>query len=352
MTNAIEGYLSVDGPAAIVIKDELCPVEGADAPFFPPTFASGDSFGGGYNVDGDGANSVCLVDSVGSQANRIEPIFRTPPYSALVPQIDIRAGEHTISIFEAGHRAGDAIVRCSALQEDVDAAFRALLRGDATPLAKLAPTSLVFGVWDSRGTQAKAPRLFSSTIRAYDVQLLRRSAQFNPAADYVGVGMLDEPQDKATKDAYAVRGFVHVPATGTHGGIIARGGVRRDATLSLAALSLIRGKDATETKKVQDYILGLGLVALTWNASGYLRQGCNLVMNADKGEPRRAEEVFRSGERKPFKLSHQDAIAFATRAAAAFGVGESRVVEFDRERAKRDVAGDEKKAGKAKKAKS
>ena len=352
MTASIEGFLDVAGPAAIVIKDELAPVEGLDSPFFPPTFAAGDSFEGGYNIDGDGARSVCLVDSVGSQANRIEPMFRTAPYSTLVPQIDIRAGEHTVSIFEAGHRAGDAIVRCSALQEEVEAAFRALLRGNAAPLAKLAPTSLVFGVWDSRGTQAKAPRVFSSTIRAYDVQLLRRSAQYNPAIDYVANGLLDEAQEAGQKKAYGERGFNYVPATGTHGGIIARGGIRRDATLSLAALSLIRGTDAAETKKVQEYILGLALVALTANASGYLRQGCNLVMNAEKGDPRRAEEVYRNGERKKFVLSHQEAIALASRAAAAFGVGESRIVEFDKERAKRDLAGDERKGTKAKKGKS
>ena len=36
-------------------------------------------------------------------------------------------------------------------------------KGDPTPLAKIAPTSLVFGVWDSRDTQAKLPRLVAST---------------------------------------------------------------------------------------------------------------------------------------------------------------------------------------------
>lgn len=352
MTNAIDTYLTPNGPAALVLRDELAPVEGGDAPFFPPTFASGDNFAGGYNIDGDGPNSICLIDSVGSQANRIEPIFRTDPYAALVPQIDIRAGERTISIFEAGHRAGDAIVRCSELQEELDAAFRALLRGDAVPLAKIAPTSLVFGVWDSRNTQAKAPRVFASTIRAYDVQRLTRSAQYNPATEYVNTGMLDEAPDAATKKAYAERGFIHVPASASHGGVIARGGIRRDATLSLAALSLIRGVDPEQTKKVQEYILGLALVALTWNASGYLRQGCNLVLSSEKGEARKAEEVYRTGERKRLAVSHEDALAYATKAAKAFGVGTSRSVEFDKERAKRDIAGDsEKKAAKPKKAK-
>lgn len=44
--------------------------------FVPATFASGDNFSGGYNIDGDPAgDNICLIDSVGSQANRIEPLF-------------------------------------------------------------------------------------------------------------------------------------------------------------------------------------------------------------------------------------------------------------------------------------
>jgi CRISPR-associated protein Csb1 len=46
-----------------------------------------------YNIDtlSDGTR-VCTIDSVGSQANRMEPIFKAPPYSQLVPQIDIAYG--------------------------------------------------------------------------------------------------------------------------------------------------------------------------------------------------------------------------------------------------------------------
>src|ERR1700735_4026640 len=94
-------YLSDDGPAALVIREWLMPVEGADGVLFPATFASGDNFPGGYNIDNfegslsakftyqphgaeklesevqrDPVNqNVCLIDSVGSQANRIEPLF-------------------------------------------------------------------------------------------------------------------------------------------------------------------------------------------------------------------------------------------------------------------------------------
>ena len=76
-------------------------------------------------------------------------------------------------------------------------------------LAKLAPTSLVFGAWDSRDTQAKLPRLIASTIRAYNVRKLRRSAQFVPAVDYVSEGLLEEPDD--LKDAEGkVKGNIHL----------------------------------------------------------------------------------------------------------------------------------------------
>src|SRR3954452_1091932 len=83
------------GPAALVIREHLVPVEGADGVFFPATYAAQqgadkdkEKFQGGYNIDkfSDGTN-VCLVDSVGSQATRIEPLFAQSDYAGLVPQI-------------------------------------------------------------------------------------------------------------------------------------------------------------------------------------------------------------------------------------------------------------------------
>jgi len=329
-----------EGPAALVLREFLMPVEGPDGVLFPPTFAAGDGFPGGYNIDRfgdekDGKN-VCLVDSVGSQANRIEPIFAEGECAELIPQIVIKAGDKAINILEIGHRAGDALARCSELKEELHDAFKEVLMGDAEPLAKIAPTSLVFGVWDSRDTQAKLPRLVSSTIRAFDVRELTRSAQFNPATEYVEQGLLPEPKDKKAKDIYAQRGFIHVPATGSHGGVIAIGGVRRDATLSLAALQQIKaGGDEDRTFALRRYTLGLSLVAFTVNTSAYLRQGCNLVLNPDKASE--FVEVYRDGRRESTDISHKDAIDFAKAAAEVFGVGESRAVEFDRKKAKDDA---------------
>ena len=128
------------------------PVEGESGVIFPPTYAMGDGKSP-YNIDvlSDGTK-VCTIDGVGSQANRMEPIFKAAkagepnPLSKLVPQIDIAYGnEKTVSILEAGHRLGDAVVRSSELKDEAQKAFKLFLdTGDASALAKLSPTSLVF----------------------------------------------------------------------------------------------------------------------------------------------------------------------------------------------------------------
>lgn len=337
-------YIVDDGPAALVIREPLMPVEGVDGVLFPATFAAGDGFPGGYNInifgdEKDGIN-VCLVDSVGSQANRMEPLFMQDKYKHLVPQIVVKAGEHEVSILEAGHRAGDALIRCSSLQEELKKAFRAELAGNCEPLARIAPTSLVFGVWDSRDTQSKRPRLVGSRVRAFNVRKLTRGAVYIPSVDYAEIDVFTEAEKQkaegSSKNPLAQRGFVHNPASGSHGGVIADGGVRRDATLGLAALRhLHAGNDADNTLALRRYILGLSLVAFTAPSESYLRQGCTLVRNPD--QPREFVEVNADGQRKPCDISHEAALEFATETAEVFGVGESRIVEFEKQKAKSDV---------------
>jgi CRISPR-associated protein Csb1 len=338
-----DDWLTQDDFAAIVIREPLVPVEGPDGVLFPATYAAAEDksvFPGGYNIDPPtGEKNVCLVDSVGSQANRIEPLFAKPDYAELVPQIIIQAGEKSVNLLEAGHRAGDAIVRCTPLQKKLQDAFKAILRGNALDMAKIAPTSLVFGAWDSRDTQAKVPRLVAATIRAFDVIRLTRSAQFNPATDYIGLGLLEDTADKKVKDDYAKRGFIHVPATGSHGGVIAKGGVRRDVTFSLAALRLLStGDDADQTLALRRYILGLSLIALTAPPQTYLRQGCNLVPDLD--HPKTMTMVKADGQRDELKINRDQALTYAEAAAKTFAVGESMTVKFDPDLAKKDIAGE------------
>jgi CRISPR-associated protein Csb1 len=328
----LAGWIDRAGPVALHIRERLMPVEGEGMPIFPATYA-----GIGYNIDelSDGTR-VASIDSVGSQANRIETLFKEPPLDALVPQVDIAYGnDRTLSILEAGHRLGDAVIRCTELAEEAQDAFRAFLdRSDAAPIARLAPTSLVFGVWDSRDTQAKLPRIVQSVIRAWDVDPLTRSAQYVPALDYAALDVFSEKerekQEGKAGSQLAERGYVHVPSTRTHGGIVARGEIRRDVTINLVALRRLGGERADDLRR---YILGLSLVAATAPQDGFLRAGCHLV----PAGPISVERVDRDGMRTALTLDHATARAFAEQAAAAFGVAERRRVEFDKRLAVADA---------------
>lgn len=344
--DTIASWIDPKGPVALVLKEHLMPVEGEDAVLFPPTYA-----GVGYNIDtlpSDGTR-VALINSVGSESNLREPMFgNDPDLAKLVPQVSIDIGEgKRVSLLEAGHRLGDAIVRSSELKDDAQEAFAEFLTtGDATKLAKLAPTSLVFGVWDSRDTQAKLPRLVQSVIRAWNIDELTRSAQYVPPIDYVKLDVFSE-EEKAKSEGNATSplarsGFVAVPATRTHGGIVARGPIIRDVTINLVALRRLNARANADT--LRRYILGLALVAATEPMDGFLRQGCLLVPKPQ--QPSGWEQVARTGERTPVALNNAQARVLAAQWAGDYGVGASRTVKFGKDLAKADLA--EKEAAKAK----
>lgn len=370
-------WLTTDEVAALTVQQLLEPVEGPDGVVFPPTFAAEDEGEkGGYNIDRIGGGykatidyappkqptittdirhetgrNVCLIDSVGAEANRIEPLFRPDKcqgrYAGLVPQIVIKAGDRSINLLDAGHRAGDAIVRFTTVGEEVFEAFKTLnLTGNAEKLAKIAPTSLVFGVWDSRGTQEKVPRVFRSVVRAYDVVPLTRSAQYNRATKYVEYGVIAEELDKGTgKDSvFAREGFKDNPATGAPGGVIARGDIRRDMTLNLAAIRRLRvpqaddpaKDDSDRTLKLRRYILGLTLLAATVRHEDRynLREGCQLRQKP--GHKAAWREVRYEGDDAELTGLTEDAAAtYAEQAAEEFGVGASREVPFDQKTAEK-----------------
>jgi CRISPR-associated protein Csb1 len=350
--------LAQDGPAALVCRQWLMPAEGRDAVIFPPTFAAAEGGKSGYNIDPPkdaaepGAKRIAIIDTVGAQANRMEPLFKKngaaagdgDPFPLLVPQIEIKAGNNTVNLLDAGHRAADAIVRYSTLGPALKEAFVDYQEsGDATKLAKIAPTSLVFGAWDSRDTQVKLPRLVASTIRAYGVEELTRSAQYIPPLDYTKEGLLDEPDDKKVLDAASELGFRHAPAAGTHGGVLVHGEIRREAILSLVGLRAIGPKGETGDA-LRRYVLGLALVAMTYDRAHDLRQGCLLVADPDKAAA--WELVAHDGARSAVTPDPKAALAFAQSAAKTFGVGESRTVEFDRKAANEALK--DKAGGKAK----
>lgn len=341
------------GPVGLTLRQKLLPVEGPDAVIFPPTYAFSASHAGPpYNLDplSDGTK-VATIDSVGAQANRLEPLFKRAEDGAvenrlagLVPQVTIEHDRGSVSILDAGHRLGDALIRSTDLGAEAKEAFLAYLdTADASAIAKLAPTSLVFGVWDSRETGAKLPRILQSVIRAWDIDPLTRSAQYNPPVDYSALGVFSEDEkEKAeaeaeraggkTRNPRAERGFVHVPAPEQHGGILVHGDIRRDMTINLIALRRLRGADGSVLRR---YVLGLALAAATAPLDGFLRQGCLLTPDPDRTAL--WEIVGRDGVREKLTLDEETALVFAQRAADGFGVGKERSVKFDKALAKSDV---------------
>lgn len=392
------------GPVALRLKQSLRPVEESGI-IFPPTYADI-----GYNVDtlSDGTR-VATIDSVGSQANRLEPIFKSESSDRedwLVPQIEVvirseECGEcdtckenaetsgkkgkkecenpHQVerSILDLAHRAADAVVQSSpTLLPIVERAFQALRReGDAGPLCEIAPTSLVFGVWDSRGASGeKRPRLVRSVIRAWDVEPLHAAAQFNS----LWKGLDEAQQEELEKEAKAkqvklsVKGLADAPAVfrkmstsaGRYmqefrdglpnperrvlGGVIPRGGIEREVIVNLVALRGLRGtllgesdagNRADGTDDIRKYLLGLSLVAATTDIDLFLREGCLLQYADDKDlwyqVPRRgtptpvdlsadvvreyvkeAGKVFRSGWPEDDDLKHKFDLAAAKKLLA------------------------------------
>jgi len=293
----------------------------------------------------------------------MEPIFKAAkegqvanPLAALVPQITIDLGENrVVSILDAGHRLGDAVVRSSSLKDDAKNAFERYLKdGDASALAKLAPTSLVFGVWDSRDTSAKLPRIVQSVVRAWNVDVLTRSAQYSPPVDYSVIDVFSE-EDKAKqendpKSPLAKRGFVHVPAVSAPGGVVARGPIVRDVTVNLVALRRLGSMD--NGVALRRYVLGLSLVASTEPSDGFFRQGCLLTPNPSV--PAHWEIVQRNGKRDAVNLTAELAREYAVHAASSFEVGPSKGATFDKALAKADVVdgGKKKKPTTSKKATS
>ncbi len=360
---------------ALILRQQLESIEGKEASIiFPPTYANI-----GYCVDElTNGKKIAQIDSVGSQANRMEPIFMTGEYRKLVPQIHFTFGEdedgieRRVSLLELAHRAGDAVVRSTELVAEIDKAFRQLGRThDATALAKLAPTSLVFGAWDSRGTQIKRPRLVRSVIRAEDVQVLHTAAQYNSVWKQLGEADQEELKSEEKKSKRKNRadvGFADVPAVWRKdvkvmqfidgkpnpearvlGGIIANGPIYRQTTVNLVALRSLFGANDKATQKLRRYLLGLTLVAATADMELYLREGCLLRYADDKDV---WEAAHRRGEPDKFSLSSAEGrkaiLKYAKKAAEEFGVDKGeKTFPFDIKKAKvllekKDDAGEEK----------
>jgi len=334
----IKSWAQNDCPVvALHLKQQLLPVEGKGGIIFPPTYADI-----GYNIDelSDGTK-VATIDSVGSQANRMEPLFKsvpdengneTNPLASLVPQINIMLQPEKkvsdedcrrISLLDLSHRIADAAAySCPTLAPAIQQAFFQLNRkGNAKPLCSLAPTSLLFGVWDSRGgTGEKRPRLVRTTIRAWNIETIHAAAQFNSVWKLMDDAQKKEMEDAAKKNKVKLseKGFADAPAIFRKGskvpeyingapnperrvlgGVLVTGHIERNTTINLVALRNIYGETAETTQQIRQYLLALAIIAAGAELDLFLREGCHLRY-ADEDQ---WMEIPRRGEPTPIDLT-------------------------------------------------
>jgi CRISPR-associated protein Csb1 len=323
---------------AVVCVKQTMEAAFPDEPLKPSTFPDSDGVGQ-YLIYQNGDVKDVVLDTHQSQANRIEPEFN---HKGLVPDSTVKVGEDQLFLTEAGHRLADAVVRFSNKASVVEEALQAFAKGNALKVAKLAPTSLLFGLWDSRKTGTKIVRLFNAEIRAHNVIEVPAAGQF--------VSSVPRLEDQATKDLSA-EGLLDCPYNGL-GGVLVKGEIVRNARLNVRGIRTLRGANAEETQKLQQYLLALGLFALSAPASADLREGCNLVATQTHFS------VFNEdGTRSDIALKHEDVLAFAKQAAQDFGVGPALEFVYDAKAANVSASGkadakDEKakvkKSGKAK----
>jgi CRISPR-associated protein Csb1 len=356
-------WLTDNDVVAVVLRQYLRPVDGYDSPIFPPTFAMKPSLQRHpYNIDQlSNGHNICLIDSVASQSNRIEPIFDA--FSPrLVPRVTVKvkSGKHeeAKSLLEIGHRVADAVVRFSDWAATVSSALSSYaatdsVKRDALPLAEIAPTSLVFGAWSSRDAGEKVPRLVQSTIRATNVDVLTRASQYVPPFEYKqlvdekGTTVID-PKMKDKK--LSGQGLLAVPvvtmptkeknkdlAFRVHGGVIVNGDIRRDASINLINLRGLSTADKLKKDTLRPYLLGLSLVAFLYEQDFNLRQGCLLVLDPQRSEQRKSELktnygkyplalVRRDGTEEDLNLSFAEVLDYAKDIAKKFIVNQDEII--------------------------
>jgi CRISPR-associated protein Csb1 len=317
---------------AVVAVRQTLEAAFSDEPLKPSTFPDADGVGQ-YLIYQNGDKKDVVLDTHQSQANRIEPVFEG---SGLIPDNVVRVSETTVPLTKVGHRLADACVRFSNQASVVASVLDAFAKGDAVPLAKTAPTALLFGLWDSRGTGVKVTRIFNSEIRAHDVSEVPTAGQF--------VSSVPRLEDHVTKDLSA-EGLLDCPYS-AKGGVLVHGEIVRTARLNVRGIRKLTG-DA-----LQQYVLGLGLFALLYPVSGDLREGCNLVTTKTT-----VNLVNENGTREDITLTFEDVKQFALAAAQTFGVGSAMTFVYDEANAKAKASGKadakeakakEKKIGKAK----
>lgn len=186
--------------AAFRSRTRLQPAGGEGDKVFPPTYA-----GAVYAKEErqiNGARVPCvLLDSVQAQANRLEEALQRALDTGTLQNVPVLNVDFTglgllddvgrVSSLEAPHRIADAILRDSLHEgqpfrkSELGKSLDQASLQNATPLYKLCPTALIFGLWDSTGPKgglgAKFQRALVSEIVGVNAEIgVKTSSRIDP----------------------------------------------------------------------------------------------------------------------------------------------------------------------------
>jgi CRISPR-associated protein Csb1 len=353
--------------AAFRFNAELKPVGGDGEKIFPPTYSNekrSDKYCKERRVVDGSESETVLLDSVQSQANRMEAALQALYDSDRldIPMVQVSfpdelASIGRVTVLQAPHRLADAILRDSTVCEGgKDVKWRESSAGrrfinsnmtDARGVLSLAPTALLFGMWDSTGGAGsggnKFARALVSEIVGFGVRVgVKPQSRLDPLQIEKSAGPLYEhPTDSWTlNSAEAVQekgepkklktgdGSEGGPSAVNHGNILPSidseaGGVsveyaKQSSVLSLTRLRMIRFGTVPDVaqRDARAYLAALGLVSLAaQQSSGYwLRSRCELVPIPEK--PLTLELVKADGTVEQLgRLSLDDALGLVSAAA-------------------------------------
>lgn len=286
-------------PSAIRVTERLEPVGGFGIPVYPASYPSavGEPI---YDLNGKLSNAEgqltgyrhCVIDSYQSQANRMEPAFKDQALKQVIPQYTITVPRKTgdsptieeMNALDIAHRVADFRIRLSDQPSLAKDAIKSFDAGDALPLIRFLPTSILFGFWDSRDLGTKHARILMSRIDANDVIPCQKHSLYSGQySKDEFVNLLEIAPEDADDKILSERGFSNAPGSGL-GGVLVNGGITRTSILSLTDIARIHCMNGTEldhekTNAARRYLFCLGLIAEAYQreCGNYnLRSGCEL----------------------------------------------------------------------------
>ncbi len=360
MTVSIEQFRSlVENGVAIRGTAVLEPAGGSSDKVFPPTHSVKEGTSR-YAFEkrrvGDAVIPCVLLDSVQSQANRMEEalqaLWADKRLSLPVISVDLRKVAPELGFvtsLTAPHRVADALLRDSMLGDTlfrlsaIGKSFTDATTRNATSLFKVCPTALVFGIWDSTGPKggmgAKFARaLVSEIVGVNVVEGVKTASRIDPTGIVTKAAALYEAKnvdegwthdkEAARKDSkgklvsYGKEGKVSEanhsnipPSIDELAGGVTVQHAEHTVVLSLAGLRKLGFGEADV--QARTVLAALGLVAvLAAQARGHdLRSRCLLVPR--KGHSLKLTSVDLRGETQDLELDLAQAIALYDAAVAA-----------------------------------